>query len=83
MDAPLCKCHNEPLLWNRDQRYRAGGFWKCRIHRRKIDKDRYEKDPRSKIVATKRAKLRRQRVRVLDKLARLKEEEAILLGTQS
>lgn len=30
MTGPPCKCHGEPQRWNKDRRYTAGGFWKCR-----------------------------------------------------
>lgn len=30
----ICSCHNEPMYWNIDSRYRAGGFWQCRAKRR-------------------------------------------------
>ncbi len=24
-----CVCHGERMYWNRDSRYREGGFWRC------------------------------------------------------
>ena len=30
-DPPLCACHGERKRWNKDPRYKAGGFWKCRV----------------------------------------------------
>lgn len=30
-DAKRCECHGEPMCWARDHRYRAGGFWRCRV----------------------------------------------------
>lgn len=31
MDIPRCECHGEGMLWNKDTRYAAGGFWRCRV----------------------------------------------------
>ena len=29
--VPRCKCHEEPMLWNRVDRLRAGGIWRCLV----------------------------------------------------
>lgn len=29
-----CVCHGSPMLWSRDTRYRAGGFWHCGVKAR-------------------------------------------------
>ena len=52
--VPVCECHDEPMLWNKDARKRAGGFWRCRIKTRKKDREykrRYRKDNPEKIRA--------------------------------
>jgi len=28
---PLCKCHGEPMLWNKRSDRPAGGSWRCRV----------------------------------------------------
>lgn len=33
-----CECHGEPQLWNRDPRYREGGYWVCRTRRSEQNK---------------------------------------------
>lgn len=30
LNPPVCDCHGVEMLWNKDARYRAGGFWFCR-----------------------------------------------------
>lgn len=32
--TPICKCHGEPAKWTKDNRYRAGGYWRCRMKHR-------------------------------------------------
>jgi hypothetical protein len=39
---PLCGCHGEPMRFNKDPRYRIGGWWKCRVKENESDKKRYE-----------------------------------------
>lgn len=39
--VPKCVCHDEPMLFNGDRRYRAGGFWYCRIKHRRRGAVRY------------------------------------------
>lgn len=29
--TPRCKCHKEPMLWNKIERLRAGGTWRCSV----------------------------------------------------
>ena len=43
--GPPCKCHDEPQYWNKDGRYRAGGFWKCAVRNRARAADSYERMP--------------------------------------
>lgn len=31
MQSPQCSCHGEAMLWNKDARRKAGGYWKCRV----------------------------------------------------
>lgn len=31
METPMCKCHGESMYFNKDPRYAAGGFWRCRV----------------------------------------------------
>ena len=33
-EVRLCKCHGEPMGWNKDGRRGSGGFWYCRIKTR-------------------------------------------------
>ena len=33
-EVPNCKCHGEPMLWQKHPRYTAGGYWHCRIKNR-------------------------------------------------
>ena len=33
-ERPKCECHGEPQVWNKDNRKRAGGEWKCVIKNR-------------------------------------------------
>ena len=54
MERPLCSCHEEPMLWNRDLRLLAGGRWHCRIHNRAWARARYAANPEPK-RATNRA----------------------------
>lgn len=55
MTAPLCDCHGEPMLWSRDSRYRAGGFWACRAKNRDACGRRYANDEtRERYLAQKR-----------------------------
>ena len=44
-DAPLCPCHSVLMLWNKDSRYRAGGYWKCRIRKSESQMRRYAESP--------------------------------------
>lgn len=32
-DTPLCACHGVKMLWQKDRRCRAGGYWCCREKR--------------------------------------------------
>lgn len=36
--SPKCKCHGEPSLWHPDARYKAEGFWYCRVKNREANK---------------------------------------------
>ena len=42
---PSCDCHGVPMLWNKDPRYRAGGYWKCRIHKAESQRRAYAENP--------------------------------------
>lgn len=34
---PVCECHGAPLDWSKDNNYRKGGRWRCRVgHRRQV-----------------------------------------------
>jgi hypothetical protein len=48
--TPLCTCHGEPMAWNTSARYRAGGFWRCRIRKQKKDRVAYARDPETKMA---------------------------------
>jgi hypothetical protein len=37
-----CACHDEPAYWNKDKRYKAGGFWYCAVKQREKVLCRYE-----------------------------------------
>lgn len=39
----LCACHGEPMLWNRDTRYRLNGFWRCAVKNRERSATNYAK----------------------------------------
>lgn len=30
-ERPLCQCHGKPMVWNKDPRTKAGGFWRCLV----------------------------------------------------
>jgi hypothetical protein len=34
MSAPNCKCHDQPMLWHKDQRRKAGGYFRCLVRKR-------------------------------------------------
>jgi len=42
---PNCKCHDEPMYWNRDTRKRAGGFWRCAVKSRENSRKRHAANP--------------------------------------
>lgn len=82
--------------WQKDPRYTAGGRWECKERRRKYNRWRhqqrvdwmrakYQSDPvyvAWRYMQNRRSKLKRQRLNVLDQLARL-SEEATGLGTST
>lgn len=35
LDWPVCKCHGEPMRWNRSDDRRAGGRWRCAVASRR------------------------------------------------
>ena len=38
-----CDCHGEPQRWNKDSRYQAGGFWRCRVTGREQNRESYRR----------------------------------------
>ena len=42
--TPACECHGELMYWQKDSRYRAGGFWGCAVKQRDRVADRYHRD---------------------------------------
>jgi hypothetical protein len=44
-DLKQCECHGVEMLWNPDVRYRAGGFWRCRIRTQDRRRARYANRP--------------------------------------
>lgn len=41
-DSPeRCTCHDEPMFWQRDSRYHAGGFYRCRVRVLAAQRERY------------------------------------------
>lgn len=40
-----CECHDVPMLWHRDQRCKAGGYWHCRIKHQESSRRRYRESP--------------------------------------
>lgn len=40
----LCDCHGEPSYWDKDDRYRAGGHWRCAVKIREKRRRRYRED---------------------------------------
>jgi hypothetical protein len=88
MNPPPCVCHGEPQRWNKDPRYRAGGFWKCLVIDTQKRRDRYAADPgkdnargrryyheRAGHEKKRRRELAALRQSTLDRLAELHREE--------
>lgn len=64
-----CACHDRPVHWVKDDRYRAGGFWRCTVNTNAQKRDRYDRDPIYRIeknlhdyARKRRATLERQRL---------------------
>jgi hypothetical protein len=57
-----CDCHGLPALWNRDVRYRAGGFWRCAVQKREKAMWRYDHDPVHRIGKILKQNARDRRV---------------------
>lgn len=36
-----CACHGEPMRWNKDKRYTAGGYGRCAVRERMLSRERY------------------------------------------
>jgi len=51
--SPLCECHNEPMLWNKNTRCRAGGSWYCAVKAREGAR-RYKKVHRDRVSESDR-----------------------------
>jgi HNH endonuclease len=32
MDKPLCPCHDRPMMFSKDKRATAGGYWACSVY---------------------------------------------------
>lgn len=37
----LCDCHGKAMRWDRDTRYTAGGFWRCRVKHNESQRKTY------------------------------------------
>jgi hypothetical protein len=70
-----CACHGLPAAWMPDSRYRAGGWWRCRVKHRDRERTRYDRDPVHRIekLMTKNTKDRRDR---LERRIQLSKQEA-------
>lgn len=80
-EAPACKCHDYPMLFNVDTRYRAGGFWRCTIKQRERSRILYH--TRVTVRVRKRLlRLAHDRASIVQKLNQL-HEEVVSLGAQS
>lgn len=45
-EIPTCKCHGEPMVWNKDSSYsKAGGRWRCIIKKREYDRAYVRRHP--------------------------------------
>jgi hypothetical protein len=44
----LCKCHSEPMIWNKRKTKYAEGYWKCRV-KQKISEQKYHSKEEVKI----------------------------------
>lgn len=78
VEHPVCPCHSEPMLWQKDRNLRAGGWWACRVKRQQYNatrraqriawaKAKKERDPFTRIAAAlydrRRKGLRRKAAR--------------------
>lgn len=63
--TPFCECHGEPMLWNKDVRYSAGGFWRCRPKDRARQQAIYERDP-LKVLMRQQLTHRRKRLAIME-----------------
>lgn len=41
--SPVCACHGEPMYWHRFTNRPAGGYWRCRIVKRAVDRQQWTK----------------------------------------
>lgn len=48
--APVCGCHNAPMLFRKDSRYRRGGFYYCRIKNLQRCRASYEKNRETRLA---------------------------------
>ncbi len=66
-----CKCHGLPMLWQKDPRIPAEGYWECR-EKRRIYNQRRRQLPAQ--IQRRRHDLAAQRGRIIERLAQLKQE---------
>ena len=46
--STCCPCHGRPMSWHADARRRAGGYWRCLVRKRALDREakrRYRSTP--------------------------------------
>jgi hypothetical protein len=67
ISKPDCECHGEPMYWNTDARYTAGGYWRCPVRAKAKERDRYAN---MSGVAYNRMLLRHRRNKALKRIAR-------------
>ena len=56
-----CVCHDEPMYWIKDPRYRAGGFWACAVKRRATMRSYYHERQAFVVRGRKRLNARRSK----------------------
>lgn len=76
METPRCKCHGVDMLFSRDTRYSAGGYWRCRVKNSERNKRWYtpEYGWRRYIGSERPRTLLKQRAQAAAELERLEAE---------
>lgn len=70
-NIPICKCHNELMMWDKDNRLRLNGRWKCKEKNRQSSR-KYRKNNPIKIYIYHRKydlyKIRKNIIQQLEEL---------------